>query len=106
MSIKLKSKSELYDCLLCLFTENNSFTFEFSNSEKCLKGSGSWTAEAGDYIINFTLFQVHMTNGKSFPENSIPYAGRRLIKNEEDTSYTLEGYFNPEDIVLILYLSE
>ena len=104
MSILLTSKSEVYTANLELNSENNTFNFELIHPDKHLKGSGKWYICNEDYVLDFLILNCFKINGEfAHPENSIPYTGRKFIKNSKDSSYTLEGYFNPEDVILVLY---
>ncbi len=101
MSITLESNSDIYQSELIL-NPDGTFNFTFTNTLKNLKGSGKWESHAEGYLINFLLLEcINISNGKKFPENSIPYSNR-LFKINQDCSYTLQGYFNPEDIILTL----
>lgn len=106
MSKILKSNSNNYMSRLELRSDGN-FYFAFNNKDRILDGHGTYTCVEDGIIINFLLFTgTNMFNGNKYPENFIPYTSRKFIKNSADlgiTSYTLEGYFNPEDVVLVLY---
>ncbi len=101
--IILKSNSEEYQCHLELEKETQTFKFEFTYKEKTLRGRGTWLFNSEGFILNFLMLEVFYAEGRWHPENSIPYTGRQFTKNSYDNSYTLEGYFNPENLKLVLF---